>query len=89
MSLFVNTDMIEETIKKLDMSIKKYEDNSYDFFYELSKLDSYWKDDNYLLFNEKLKVNKNDNLQIIENLEKISNFYKYAENAFQKYKNGE
>ncbi len=85
MELFVDTNKISEEIKKLDSYIKQYSDNSYETFHELSKLNSYWQGKYYNIFEEKIEKEKNKNLLIVEQLETISNFYKFAESIYQRY----
>ena len=84
MSLYVDTNNIDLEVKNLDRSIKEYIDNSNDIFYELSKLNSYWKDNDYSLFDEKIKKEKEYFLYVIDNLEKISRIYKNIQDIYNK-----
>lgn len=87
MTLIVDTNKISEEIKKLDKYIKEYNDNRYDIFYEISKLDSYWKDDNANYFKEKIAKEKNKCIQILDNMQKVNNFYKELEDNYKKVNN--
>ena len=87
MTLKVDTKKINENIVELDKEIKNYSDNSYNIFFELSKLDSYWKGDNKNSFDDKIVKEKANNLVILDELEKMSNFYKNVQNLYDKYKN--
>ena len=86
MGLLVDTNKISSEIKNLDSYISDYNDNCADIYFELSKLNNYWKDNNTSVFNEKIKEEKIKNLDIIEVLEKISNYYKEVESMYQNFK---
>ena len=86
MGLLVDTNKISSEIKNLDKYISDYNDNCADIYFELSKLNNYWKDDNTSVFNEKINQEKITNLDIIEVLEKISNYYKEVESMYQNFK---
>ena len=86
MGLLVDTNKISSEIKNLDKYISDYNDNCADIYFELSKLNNYWKDDNTSVFNEKINQEKIKNLDIIEVLEKISNYYKEVESMYQNFK---
>lgn len=86
MGLLVDTNKISSEIKNLDKYISDYNDNCADIYFELSKLNNYWKDDNTSVFNEKINQEKIKNLDIIEVLEKISNYYKEVESMYQNLK---
>ena len=86
MGLLVDTNKISSEIKNLDKYISDYNDNCADIYFELSKLNNYWKDNNASVFNEKINQEKIKNLDIIEVLEKISNYYKEAESMYQNFK---
>ena len=76
MGLLVDTNKISSEIKNLDKYISDYNDNCADIYFELSKLNNYWKDNNASVFNEKINQEKIKNLDTIEVLERISNYYK-------------
>lgn len=86
MGLLVDTNKISGEIKNLDKYISDYNDNCADIYFELSKLNNYWKDNNTSVFNEKINQEKIKNLDIIEVLEKISNYYKEVESMYQNFK---
>lgn len=86
MDLLVDTNKISSEIKNLDKYISDYNDNCADIYFELSKLNNYWKDNNTSVFNEKINQEKIKNLDIIEVLEKISNYYKDVESMYQNFK---
>ena len=86
MGLLVDTNKISSEIKNLDKYISDYNDNCADIYFELSKLNNYWKDNNTSVFNEKINQEKIKNLDIIEVLEKISNYYKEVESIYQNFK---
>ena len=86
MGLLVDTNKISSEIKNLDKYISDYNDNCADIYFELSKLNKYWKDNNTSVFNEKINQEKIKNLDIIEVLEKISNYYKEVESMYQNFK---
>lgn len=86
MGLLVDTNKISSEIKNLDKYISDYNDNCADIYFELSKLNNYWKDNNTSVFNEKINQEKIKNLDIIEILEKISNYYKEVESMYQNFK---
>lgn len=86
MGLLVDTNKISSEIKNLDKYISDYNDNCADIYFELSKLNNYWKDNNTSVFNEKINQEKIKNLDIIEVLEKISNYYKEVESMYQNFK---
>ena len=86
MGLLVDTNKISSEIKNLDKYISDYNDNCVDIYFELSKLNNYWKDNNASVFNEKINQEKIKNLDIIEVLEKISNYYKEVESMYQNFK---
>ena len=86
MGLLVDTNKISSEIKNLDKYISDYNDNCADIYFELSKLNNYWKDDNTSVFNEKINQEKIKNLDIMEVLEKISNYYKEVESMYQNFK---
>ena len=79
----MDTNKISSEIKNLDKYISDYNDNCADIYFELSKLNNYWKDNNTSVFNEKINQEKIKNLDIIEVLEKISNYYKEVESMYQ------
>ena len=89
MSLKVNTEKIKENYDYLDKYIKDYSDNSYNIFFELSKLSSCWNDDNKKYFDEKIIREKNSNIIILDELEEISRLLKNIENTYNKYNNGD
>lgn len=82
MSLIVDNKNICLEVKKLNNYIKEYNDNVYDIFFELSKLNSYWKDKNSAVFEEKINIEKMNNQIILDNLQKISDFYKEIDNIY-------
>lgn len=86
MSLLVDTNKISSEIKNLDKYISDYNDNCADIYFELSKLNNYWKDNNASVFNEKINQEKIKNLDTIEVLERISNYYKEVESMYQNFK---
>lgn len=86
MGLLVDTNKISSEIKNLDKYISDYNDNCADIYFDLSKLNNYWKDNNTSVFNEKINQEKIKNLDIIEVLEKISNYYKEVESMYQNFK---
>lgn len=86
MGLLVDTNKISSEIKNLDKYISDYNDNCADIYFELSKLNNYWKDNNTSVFNEKINQEKIKNLDIIEVLEKLSNYYKEVESMYQNFK---
>ena len=86
MDLLVDTNKISSEIKNLDKYISDYNDNCADIYFELSKLNNYWKDNNTSVFNEKINQEKIKNLDIIEVLERISNYYKEVESMYQNFK---
>lgn len=86
MGLLVDTNKISSEIKNLDKYISDYNDNCADIYFELSKLNNYWKDNNASVFNEKINQEKIKNLDTIEVLEKISNYYKEVESMYQNFK---
>lgn len=86
MGLLVDTNKISSEIKNLDKYISDYNDNCADIYFELSKLNNYWKDNNTSVFNEKINQEKIKNLDVIEVLEKISNYYKEVESMYQNFK---
>ena len=86
MGLLVDTNKISSEIKNLDKYISDYNDNCADIYFELSKLNNYWKDNNTSVFNEKINQEKIKNLDIIKVLEKISNYYKEVESMYQNFK---
>ena len=86
MGLFVDTNKISSEIKNLDKYISDYNDNCADIYFELSKLNNYWKDNNTSVFNEKINQEKIKNLDTIEVLERISNYYKEVESMYQNFK---
>ena len=74
MGLLVDTNKISSEIKNLDKYISDYNDNCADIYFELSKLNNYWKDNNTSVFNEKInqeKINKNE-LEMASKLSKIN-----------------
>ncbi len=86
MGLLVDTNKISSEIKNLDKYISDYNDNCADTYFELSKLNNYWKDNNTSVFNEKINQEKTKNLDTIEVLERISNYYKEVESMYQNFK---
>lgn len=86
MGLLVDTNKISSEIKNLDKYISDYYDNCADIYFELSKLNNYWKDNNASVFNEKINQEKIKNLDTIEALERISNYYKEVESMYQNFK---
>lgn len=86
MGLLVDTNKISSEIKNLDKYISDYNDNCADIYFELSKLNNYWKDNNTSVFNEKINQEKTKNLDTIEVLERISNYYKEVESMYQNFK---
>lgn len=86
MGLLVDTNKISSEIKNLDRYISDYNDNCADIYFELSKLNNYWKDNNASVFNEKINQEKIKNLDTIEVLERISNYYKEVESMYQNFK---
>lgn len=86
MGLLVDTNKISSEIKNLDKYISDYSDNCADIYFELSKLNNYWKDNNTSVFNEKINQEKIKNLDTIDVLEKISNYYKEVESMYQNFK---
>ena len=66
MGLLVDTNKISSEIKNLDKYISDYNDNCADIYFELSKLNNYWKDNNTSVFNEKINQEKIKNLDTIE-----------------------
>jgi hypothetical protein len=86
MGLLVDTNKISSEIKNLDKYISDYNDNCADIYFELSKLNNYWKDNNTSVFNEKINQEKIKNLDTIEVLERISNYYKEVESMYQNFK---
>ena len=86
MGLLVDTNKISSDIKNLDKYISDYNDNCADIYFELSKLNNYWKDNNASVFNEKINQEKIKNLDTIEVLERISNYYKEVESMYQNFK---
>ena len=84
MSLVVDTNKINMELKNLDRLLKYYSENTEDLFYELSKLDSYWKDENKLLFDEKVNKDKINNIFIFDNLNKVSKLYKEIQYIYDK-----
>lgn len=86
MGLLVDTNKISGEIKNLDKYISDYNDNCADIYFELSKLNNYWKDNNASVFNEKINQEKIKNLDTIEVLERISNYYKEVESMYQNFK---
>ena len=88
MGLFVDTKNISIENKNLNRYIKEYKDNCYDVFYELSKLSSYWKDRNTEIFEENIRRQKEDNLLILDLLERINYFYSYVEEIYDNNKIG-
>lgn len=86
MGLLVDTNKISSEIKNLDKYISDYNDNCADVYFELSKLNNYWKDNNASVFNEKINQEKIKNLDTIEVLERISNYYKEVESMYQNFK---
>ena len=86
MGLLVDTNKISSEIKNLDKYISDYDDNCADIYFELSKLNNYWKDNNTSVFNEKINQEKIKNLDTIEVLERISNYYKEVESMYQNFK---
>lgn len=86
MGLLVDTNKISSEIKNLDKYISDYNDNCADIYFELSKLNNYWKDNNASVFNEKINQEKIKNLDTIEVLEGISNYYKEVESMYQNFK---
>lgn len=86
MGLLVDTNKISSEIKNLDKYISDYSDNCADIYFELSKLNNYWKDNNASVFNEKINQEKIKNLDTIEVLERISNYYKEVESMYQNFK---
>ena len=86
MGLLVDTNKISSEIKNLDKYISDYNDNCADIYFELSKLNNYWKDNNASVFNEKINQEKIKNRDTIEVLERISNYYKEVESMYQNFK---
>lgn len=86
MGLLVDTNKISSEIKNLDKYISDYNDNCADIYFELSKLNNYWKDNNTSVFNEKINQEKIKNLDTVEVLERISNYYKEVESMYQNFK---
>lgn len=86
MGLLVDTNKISSEIKNLDKYISDYNDNCADIYFELSKLNNYWKDNNASVFDEKINQEKIKNLDTIEVLERISNYYKEVESMYQNFK---
>ena len=86
MGLLVDTNKISSEIKNLDKYISDYNDNCADIYFELSTLNNYWKDNNTSVFNEKINQEKIKNLDTIEVLERISNYYKEVESMYQNFK---
>ena len=86
MGLLVDTNKISSEIKNLDKYISDYNDNCADIYFELSKLNNYWKDNNASVFNEKINQEKIKNLDTIEVLERVSNYYKEVESMYQNFK---
>ena len=86
MGLLVDTNKISSEIKNLDKYISDYNDNCADIYFELSKLNNYWKDNNASVFNEKINQEKIKNLDTIEVLERISNYYNEVESMYQNFK---
>ena len=75
MNLNVDTEKINDECEKLLEYINNYEENNNNFFYELSKLTTYWNDGNTQTFLEKKNRQQLESLLIIENLKKISFLY--------------
>lgn len=69
-------------LKNLNYYIEKYNDNSYDIFFELSKLSSYWKDKYSVFFNDKIKNDKQNMLFVLQNINKFNSLYKEIEKIY-------
>lgn len=86
MKLVINTNKIDAEIKLLDKCIKEYNNNSYDIFNELSKLTSYWSGEESKIFLQKINDEKVQVLNVVDNLEELSRFYKKLSNYYEKMK---
>ena len=78
MNLIIDKKNIELELKKLNKYINEYNNNVYDVFYELEKLSSYWKDNDYFLFQEKNCIDKKNSLLLVKNLQEVSELYRSA-----------
>lgn len=72
----VNTKNIDSEVQNLDRYISAYKKNSAEIFNEISKISSYWKDNNQVVFENKIIRQKDNNYQLVSGLEKMSSFYK-------------
>lgn len=86
MNLIVDTKNIDIENLKIKKYINEYIDNSSDIFYELSKLNSYWKDKDSIIFEDKIIKEKQQNLIIETNLEEINEFYKSVVEIYENLK---
>ena len=79
----INTKNISYNTKDIDGYIKKYVENSNDFYNELSKLSSYWKGYDFDSFNRKILKQMENDLIISEGLNKLNSVYKRIEYIYE------
>lgn len=89
MELNIDTTKIKENGKLLNKYIKEYEENNNDIFFELSKLDSYWKGIDSNEYLDKINIQKKDNTLVLNNLEELNDFYEEIYKYYDKFKNDE
>lgn len=89
MELNIDTTKIKENGKLLNKYIKEYEENNNDIFFELSKLDSYWKGIDANEYLDKINIQKKDNTLVLNNLEELNDFYEEIYKYYDKFKNDE
>lgn len=79
----VDTKNIELETKNMDKLIEEYTNNSYDVFYELSKLNSYWSSMDSIAFLDNVNKEKENSLFVIDDLKSINNIYKRVLNTYE------
>ena len=82
MSLKVDTKEINIESKKLENLIVKYNENNIEIYSELSKLSSYWNDENGTFFYDKLAKEKDNNFLLTSAIEEFNTFFKEVEGIY-------
>lgn len=86
MTLIIDTKNISLETQNLDNYIKEYDDNIYDIFFELNKLNNYWKGQEFDSFEKNVSAQKFNNQLILENLHKYSALYKKVDTIYTQKK---
>ena len=82
----IDTKNIGHNINDIDNNIKKYIENSNDFYNELSKLSSYWKGYDYDNYSRKILKQMENDLVVTDRLKEFNNIYKNIQNIYEEKK---